>query len=181
MKINRQNFNLVEIILAMGIIVVCITSVLGMFAGGMQLSKDATMRSYSNTVIEQIIGLAETDPEFSTSLASAQLADDAEESGSFTSDSIDLDNNEALKIYRHSTNGLFKVEFNSKINNVTARDFQCTARVWIDSNPTTVATSSGDCTVISTLYVELSWPPAEPYSNRKLKGNFVSFSKASQP
>ena len=57
-KIN--NFNLVEIIIAMGIIVVCLTTVMGLFSAGMKVSKDSSMKSYANIIIEQVIGMYDT-------------------------------------------------------------------------------------------------------------------------
>ncbi len=59
---KKQNFNLVEIIIAMGIVVVCITTIMGMFSVGMQISRDATIKTYANMVFEQLGGFAETYP-----------------------------------------------------------------------------------------------------------------------
>lgn len=59
---KKQNFNLVEIIIAMGIVVVCITTIMGMFSVGMKISKDATIKTYANIVFEQLGGFVETYP-----------------------------------------------------------------------------------------------------------------------
>jgi len=59
---KKQNFNLVEIIIAMGIVVVCITTIMGMFSVGMKVSKEATIKTYANIVFEQLGGFVETYP-----------------------------------------------------------------------------------------------------------------------
>ena len=54
---KKQNFNLVEIIIAMGIVVVCITTIMGMFSVGMKVSRDAVRSAYAGLVVEQLGGL----------------------------------------------------------------------------------------------------------------------------
>ncbi|MCM8533213.1 MAG: hypothetical protein NE330_18740 [Lentisphaeraceae bacterium] len=57
---KKQNFNLVEIIIAMGIVVVCVTTIMGMFSVGMKISRDATINTYANLVFEQLGGFVES-------------------------------------------------------------------------------------------------------------------------
>ena len=71
-----NNFNLVEVILAMGIVVVCITSIMGMFAAGMQTSKSAVTQAYGNMVIEQIAGLVETNTVVFSDISATKPAND---------------------------------------------------------------------------------------------------------
>lgn len=59
---KKQNFNLVEIIIAMGIVVVCVTTIMGMFSVGMKISRDATINTYANLVFEQLGGFVEKYP-----------------------------------------------------------------------------------------------------------------------
>ena len=62
MNMKKQNFNLVEIIIAMGIVIVCVTTIMGMFSVGMKISNTSIMKSYSNNIVEQLGGFAETHP-----------------------------------------------------------------------------------------------------------------------
>ena len=59
---KKNQFNLVEVIIAMGIVVVCITTIMGMFSVGMQISREATIKTYANIVFEQLGGFVETYP-----------------------------------------------------------------------------------------------------------------------
>ena len=59
---KKNNFNLVEIIIAMGIVIVCITTIMGLFSVGMQISRDATIKTYANLVFEQLGGFVERYP-----------------------------------------------------------------------------------------------------------------------
>ena len=56
MKRQKNNFTLVEIILSMGIIMVCIITIMGMFSASMKISKESTMTTYSNMISEQLVG-----------------------------------------------------------------------------------------------------------------------------
>jgi hypothetical protein len=74
MNRNSKNFNLVEIIIAMGIIVVCLTTVMGLISAGMKISKDATMQAYSSIVVEQVIGMYETNPSIQAAIDAVPLS-----------------------------------------------------------------------------------------------------------
>lgn len=63
MKTKIHHFNLVEVIIAMGIIVVCITTIMGLFSVGISISKETVMKTYSNTVVEQVVGACITHPD----------------------------------------------------------------------------------------------------------------------
>ena len=60
MKKNKNPFTLVEIILAMGIIVVCITTIMGMLSYGISVSNDAVMQNYMTNVLEQVGDMVES-------------------------------------------------------------------------------------------------------------------------
>ena len=59
---NYKSFNLVEIIIAMGIIVVALTTILGLYSTGIKISKDSSMKAYANVIIENIVGTYDTNP-----------------------------------------------------------------------------------------------------------------------
>ena len=168
----KKNFNLVEIILAMGIIVICITSVLGMFAGGVKMSKNAAAFNYASQIAEQFAGYAQNNASFTSTLPTTKPAasnatyEDAEDGCSSVLDSGD---DFLAKVKGNSsTSGLYKVEYNTSIASATATDFIAIARVWKTS--TTLDTSNGSISA-TVVNIEITWTATDKYENRAARGN----------
>ena len=88
MKKITRFFNLVEVIMAMGIIIVCLTTILGLFSAGMKISEDATLNAYSTIIVEQMGGLVEMYPEVHTEIPTVNTtpqSDGYEYPGSYNS------------------------------------------------------------------------------------------------
>ena len=189
---KKQNFNLVEIIIAMGIVVVCITTIMGMFAVGMQTSKEAISRTYCNNIIEQIGGMIETHPDASdavpdtepyTTTAAASTQEDA------CTTAVDPDDPFFKDVYYDGTNmDTLKIIYKTKINSADVEDFTAFAKLWWDSTPRTVTTTDiapspreVDLDDNKILNIEVTWPHKTPYQNRILSGQVITFQKVMRP
>ena len=124
---KKQQFNLVEIIIAMGIVVVCITTIMGMFSVGMKASKDAIFRSYCNNIIEQIGGMIETHPDAKNTVPNAEpytTTTDADTQESACTTAIDPDDPFFKNVFYDGTNmDALKVIFKTKVNSTDVEDF----------------------------------------------------------
>ena len=193
---KKQNFNLVEIIIAMGIVVVCITTIMGLFSVGMQVSNDAVMRTYSNNIIEQLGGFAETHPK-ATSGSAIPNSKQSPESGTWASiktaeeactTQVDADDPFFKNVYMAGTSvGILKIQYQTTVNSSSVVDFTAIARLWYEGSSETISTTdnggTGTVTLTDakTLNIEISWPDKIPYKNRILSGDFISFEKVMNP
>ena len=194
---KKQNFNLVEIIIAMGIVVVCITTIMGMFSVGMQVSNDAVMRAYSNNIVQQLTGFAETHPK-ATADGALPTSKQQPESGAWTTirpaeqactTPVDPDDPFFKNVYMSGSSvGILKIECQTTVNSSEVVDFTAIARLWYTSTGKNVTTTlpggSSETTSIDsvkTLNIEVSWPDKIPYKNRILSGDYISFEQVMRP
>jgi len=193
---KKQNFNLVEIIIAMGIVVVCITTIMGMFSVGMQVSNDAVMRSYSNNIVEQLGGFAETHPK-ATAANAIPTTKASPESGTWSTirtaeqgcdTQVDSDDPFFKNVYMNGSSvGILKIEYQTTINSTDVVDFTAIARLWYEGTDETIGTSDGSgsgsvtLTDAKTLNIEVSWPDKIPYKNRILSGDYILLQKVMNP
>ncbi|MCM8537437.1 MAG: hypothetical protein NE334_15965 [Lentisphaeraceae bacterium] len=184
MNKTLRNFNLVEIIISMGIIVVCLTTILGLYSAGMKISTDASMNAYANIVIENIVGIHETNPNITTphnAQPSITNADAANDESNY--DALPMSGSTStINIHKCSENGLYRIEFKSILDESVAAeitDFVLYARMWTEDNANSGITMSdgAQLTYNKTLKVEISWPPHEDYLKRKAQGNTITYTK----
>ncbi len=197
-----KHFNLVEVIIAMGIVMVCITTMMGLFSAGMNITRDSVRLTYGNVVIEQLDGLATNYPEiaegipFHATAAEAQKMAYKSSTGTDWTGGLKIQAAEAActtpidtrdqflkNVYYNSSApstqkyGLLKIEFQTKIDNTDVVDFTILGRMWYENKAsgTTIDVSSGDdVTLNKKLYIEISWPKTDPYYNRILSGQYIS-------
>lgn len=190
MKTIKNNFNLVEIILAMGIIIVCITTIMGMFSFGMKVSNEAVMQNYMSNILEQLGGMVETHPDgekvptltaapYDETTAAATVK--AEEDACTTA--IDADDPFFKNVYYDgATMDTIKIEYKTSIGGNEAIDFTAFARMYIQADSTTFATTSGNITTDNdVLHIQVTWPSNKPYGDRVLEGNVQTFEKPLRP
>ena len=185
MKLKKNNFNLVEIIIAMGIVVVCITTIIGLFSVGMEMSKDAVEKAYTNSIIQQISGLIETKPDFEDKVPTTEPADGSvpglEAACTTVMDSSDpfLQNVE----WDGSNLDVIKISYKTTLDSgSTVPDFTCYAKLWYTTSPRTVATTDGGTATVDTdtLNIEITWPYKMSYVDRVASGNVITFAKVLQ-
>lgn len=184
MNKRLNNFNLVEVILAMGIVVVCITSIMGMFASGMQLSKEANTINYASNIAEQIAGLIIKDPSIIAGIPSG-TGNSAKPGATetFAGGAVDTDDEFFKNVTQGSSNGLLKIEFKTSVTNggtsAVATDFTAVARVWYDTTGNSVTASDGTTVAAgNTLHVEVTWPFNKAYNKRVLEGQVLELQTA---
>jgi len=131
-KFLVRNFNLVEIILAMGIIVVAMTTLMGMFPLGMKTSREAVLNSYVTSYADQIAGHIEARGRqdwasevtghlqtLSPTSNSSPIDSDANESKTSTTlaTADDFQGDSFLSnVYKCTTNGLYFIESKTQAN-----------------------------------------------------------------
>jgi hypothetical protein len=201
MKTIKNNFNLVEIILAMGIIIVCITTIMGMLSFGMKVSNDAVMQNYMSTILGQLGGFVESehtkagdvptllkapyDEDLQTSAVATQLTAAqvlAEEDACLTA----LEATDPFfknVFYDGTTMDTIKIEYKTTIGTDDAIDFTAYARMYIIAETSNVNTTDSSNAAISheTLYIQVTWPGNKPYADRVLEGNVVEYKKVMRP
>ena len=194
MKKVKNHFNLVEIILAMGIILVCITTIMGMFSYGLKVSNDAVMQNYMTNVLEQVGGMVETHPagEKVPTLTAAPY----DETGSpLNSSQIETKESNCTTIidssdpflsnvyYDGNIMDTIKIEFKTDIEGTEAIDFTAYARLYISATAKTVNTSDGTTVTLNNdvLSVQVTWPASKPYGDRVLEGNVLEYTKVMRP
>ena len=180
---------------------------MGLFSAGMKISKDASMKSYANIIVEQIVGMYDTDPDIHDNIPELTSSTTYSNGAYFSANSTDAStiakpqvgdenwsliepkeaaagsaisgSDSTINIYSTNTNGIFRIEFKSKLDSATIKDFELIARIWIEDDTGLTAIMSDDTTLIfdRILKVEISWPPNEPYTNRLLQGNVIYFQK----
>jgi hypothetical protein len=190
MKTRKNNFNLVEIIISMGIVVICITTIMGMFSFGMDLSQDAVMKSYSNNIIAQLGGMVETHPDAQDSVPTDEPTDaevatmEANIDDSDPQNAIDPDDSFFKNVYWDGTTmGTVKIVYKTTIDSVDAVDFTAYAKIWLTNTARNVNVTADGPAVLqdSMLNIEVTWPDKKPYGDRVLEGNIISFQKVLLP
>lgn len=173
----------------MGIVVVCITTIMGMFSVGMKVSRDAIFRSYCNNIIEQIGGMVETHPDAKDTVPNAEpyttSAGAATQEDACTT-AVDPDDAFFKDVYYDGTNmDALKVVFKTTVNSSSVEDFTAYVKLWWESTPRDVATSDGGLPVSlddsKILNIEVTWPHHMAYQNRILLGQVITFQKAMRP
>ena len=158
---KKQNFNLVEIIIAMGIVVVCITTIMGLMSAGMKASKDAVENSYGNMILEQISGMVETYPNVLDEIPKSTSQRDETKYNVTTDDysawssitwstvtaaetacttAVDNDDNFFKNVYYNNgassgeKMGILKIIFTTRIDSNDVPDFTAYARLWVEQH-----------------------------------------------
>ena len=170
---KKQNFNMIEIILAMAIILVAMTTLIGIFPIGIDANQDAKEENYMSAVIEQFNSYLDShNPTISaTSKNTSSYAETAFTTSTGTTDFL-------TNVKKHPSVDVYKIDFKTTINPsdgaATRTDFSVIASVWRDTtgvpNYYTTANSGANVSfnVASALYVyiEYSWPANIPYAQR---------------
>lgn len=190
---KKQNFNLVEIIIAMGIVVVCITTIMGMYSVGLKASKDAVFTSYANNIIEQIGGMIETHPNAKNAVPDTQSYTNSasDETAAKTAEdncTTQLDSSDPFfqnVFYDGSSMETLKVIFKTSIGGAQAEDFTAFVKLYWEATQRDINTSDASALLelddSKTLHIEITWPHHLPYRDRILLDNRISFQRIMRP
>ena len=186
---KKQNFNLVEIIIAMGIVVVCITTIMGMFSVGLKASKDAVFTSYANNIIEQLGGMLETHPDAKNAVPDADpyttsSAAAIQEASCGTA--VDPDDPFFQNVFYDGADmDTLKVIFKTSVGSAQVEDFTAYVKLYWDGTQRDINTSDASAVLelddSKTLNIEITWPHHLPYTDRILLGNRILFQKVMRP
>lgn len=177
---NKRSFTLIEIVLALGVIVVALAAILPLLTVGMRTSKASISDNYVADTAEQFLHYmaAKCKNDWSTELAKlTNSKPGSSEQAIATWIKISSD----LNLYRTiSCNDIFGV----KQGNDRITDFIGVIRVW--KSPVTSQTFSGSGWDNQTdnsydysagLHIEISWPGEVPYSQRDKKYFYLEIFK----
>lgn len=191
MPIKRCDFNLIEIVLAMGVVLVGIVGIMGFLPVGQQANLNTRALSYSGDGADQLLHILaaqlKSDWSILTVFPDKEPPDiatpypDAEHSkgqaGPITDGWTKVANtNELGSLWEkaYGTNTIYRIYQASTVNGTDVVDFDAMVRIW--KSPTTVwkYESGSWSTLTDTTYskrvqlnMELSWPAMLPYGVRK--------------
>ena len=178
---KRSYFNMIEVLLALGVVAIGVVSVLALFPVGLSSTRDAMAETYAATAAEQLLHsvrytIAQNnanwtawvlDPGWGTRPGAAQLALDTGLTGvgAFGGSTLGA-------IHEQTPNHVYKVvafrdaNTNGEYDGPGASpteppDFQCVAAVWGEP----IAAGVG-LTIATRIHVEVSWPGELPYTAR---------------
>lgn len=186
---RKHPFNMIEIMLALGVCAIGITSIMVLFPVGSAATRDAAMETYAAHAADQMLHMLKYQmiqpPNPSDNWAAkigasgtlpngnpAQDPDpDASENQAITSDDPDWNSmaeSEMNTIFGHSTNGIYQVisdrgTTSPSLSSDTV-DFRAIMFVWW-SDISILGTGNEDVGV--TLNVEVTWPAELPYDRRQ--------------
>lgn len=171
---RKQYFNLVEIILALGVIAVGMTGVLVLFPTGMNAGNSATADNSVPDAAQYLAGYIESCIRrdwrngVNTTASGLPTAKPAATSGyTFEPDSWTQVPNTPI-YYMSGTPGLFKYEQTHIVNGAPVVDFSAVARVWkTDTNHIHVPGQASPQPMglggAVTIFIEVSYPLNKPY------------------
>lgn len=175
---RTHSFNMVEVLLALGVIAIGAVSVLALFPYGFASTRDSVAESFAGDSADQFLHwfAAQTRTNWVTYAGDATwLPDDkplpgTDESGSWDSTQTISRN---LRYQRHSTDGVLKVVF-QRGDSPPIVDFSSVYRMWNDpvSVPDPRPGSGGGTVALNTdsalaINIEASWPADLPYGRRQ--------------
>ncbi len=172
---KKQFFNMIEIMLALGVIAIGMSSILVLFPVGLNATNSATadnsvpdaalyFAGYLETSIRDQWQRSGTSPRSSTLLNGLPTAKPGEPA------SIGWTNIPNTPVFYCGTAGLFKYEQSHTVNGASVVDFAAEARVWRESNfihvpgqaaPVSMTTGS------AIIFIEVSYPLTKPYADRE--------------
>ena len=183
---KKQGFNLVEIILALGVIAVGMTGVLVLFPTGLNAVNSATADNSAPDAVQYLAGYIESRIRgdwrngVNTTVSGLPTTKPAATSGytfepedGWTQVKDPTNETNKLPIYTSATNGLFKYEQIHTVNGEAVSDFAAAARVWKTNNnhihvpgqSAPVKMNTGSVTI----FIEVSYPLTKPYDEREMQ------------
>ena len=167
----------------MGVVIVCITTIVGLFSAGMEMSKDAVEKAYTNNIIQQISGLIETKDGFEDRVPTTEPTNITALEAACTTV---MDANDPFLQYVEwdgSNLDVIKISFKTTLDSgATVPDFTCYAKLWYDTSARTINTTDGGISSVDTdtLNIEITWPYKMTYVDRVASGNVKTFRKVLQ-
>ena len=172
---KKQYFNLIEIILALGVIAVGMTGVLVLFPTGMNASNSATADNSVPDAAQYLAGYLESCIRrdwrngVNTTANGLPTAKPAATAGyTFEPDSWTAVTN--TPISTSAATGLFKYEQTHTVNGSSVVDFSAAARVWRTENNHIHVPGQGSPVQMNTgsvtIFIEVSYPLTKPYEER---------------
>jgi len=194
---DRHGFNMVEVVLALGVAVIGVVCVMGLLPVGLNASRDAMADNYLPDVAQELLVYIQTsadaDPTFLDSLPDsvAALSDEQQEDFSdpvtnaahfdrFLSGS--LDESGGLVLQYTEVSGWFLIVQQTMVDGVRVIDFSAAAKVWKDTAADVAADynefsipADDLAKVVTRVFVEISWPATIPYARRVELGNVRTY------
>lgn len=166
MKMKRKYFNMIEVVLALGVIALGVVGIMGILPVAINSSKAAVGDSYAADVANTFFSHIETALKAEGNWAT-ELTDIPIEPTQLNADNTEWNFTEDSGIERKSP-GLYKIRLTQGANTT----FTAHARVWRENLPNlSVAKQSlpspPDERYAIRVYVEISWPHTADYDNRE--------------
>lgn len=168
---KKQCFNLVEIILALGVIAVGMTGVLVLFPTGLNSVNSATADNSAPDAVQYLAGYLESSirGDWRNGVTTTVTNLPTAKPGAAETWNSPITN---TPISTSATAGLFKYEQIHAVDGVDVTDFSAAARVWkTDSNHIHVPGQSAPVPMglggAVTIFIEVSYPLTKPYEERE--------------
>ena len=171
-------YNLVEIVLALGVVAIGIVSIMGLFPVGLNANRDAVAQSYAADSADQLLHwyAVRTKNNWSYYTASDWLPDtkqDGTDAAGMETDSwaVQSTNMPNVRFEKHqSTNGLYRMTVSRGSGAADIVEFSGLYRMWQDAVECPVMSGMPvpiPATQAVAINLEVSWPAELPYSRRQ--------------
>ncbi len=171
MTTNKKNFNMVEIVLAIGAIAVGMVSIMALFPVGLSANRDAIAENYSADSAEELLHYlavqAKRSGQWSSYMGPAAGTLDTSKPGADES-SLTFSQVGDSSIYTSGDRSFYQII--QKAAGGAVADFTGIYRVWYTG--LTISGTNIDTGIAACLHVEASWPAELPYGNRQ-KSEFL--------
>jgi len=171
---KKQYFNLVEIILALGVIAVGMTGVLVLFPTGLNSVNSATADNSAPDAVQYLAGYLESciRRDWRNGVTTTVTNLPTGKPGAAESFNTSPVNNTPIYTSTSATAGIFKYEQIHTVDGQPVTDFSAAARVWkTDSNHIHVPGQSAPVPMglggAVTIFIEVSYPLTKPYEERE--------------
>ena len=176
---RRSQFNMIEVVLALGVVAIGAVSLMALFPVGFGAGRDAAAESFAADSADQFLHwfAARARNNWSTFMQGGSAFPLPTQKPYSLDDDMETDNwtggtqtvTPTLTLTRHTSAGLMKVEMAGSI-----ADFSGVYRIWRDSvevpyldRDGTTQTQSMDSATAVAINLEASWPSQLPYTRRK--------------
>jgi hypothetical protein len=167
---KKQNFNMIEVTLAIAVIAIGMVSIMGLFPIGLSANKDAMAKSYAAEAADEFLHYLEREIRNDWASYITEASPYIPTTKPSTTDFNIVTYNANQTVYGSGTDGVYKsIRFVDKNNNqiyndgTDIMDFDAIILAWQEDID---ILGAGNRNVGVKLVMEISWPAKVPYANR---------------
>ena len=159
----KSGFNLIEVTMAIAVVGIGIAGIMALFPPAIEANKAANNQNYLGNVAESFLGYLENQILNDFSRVSAMGSTKIEPAPTlWTGAKTSLASQGFPGLYTTTDNNVFAVESaDGSVNALIA--------MWQSGNNAVDGFTASDAAIVRRVYVEVSWPAAQPYAGREKK------------